>query len=712
MQLSSRSRGFLKPQELSSWEEDKPDIDANKATSFIYNPNVSLSIEQQRKRLPIFQNRNHIIYLVEKYQTLILVGETGSGKSTQIPQYLLEAGWAQDGKVIGITEPRRVAATTLASRVAEEKGCLLGEIVGYSIRFDDCFDPENTKIKYMTEGILMREIMADPLLRNYCILMLDEVHERTLNTDILMGLLKKILKKNKRLKLIVSSATVDAEFLKSFFNYNSGKDVKEDTATIMSVEGRQYPVDIHYIKVPDYVQGVVDTVMKIHLTEPRGDVLAFLTGMEEVDRAVSLLSEQSNVSSSDGSKMLALPLYGSLSNNDQLKVFRFTPKGSRKVVVATNIAETSVTIPGIVYVVDCGFVKLRWYNTSTNVDSLVVVPESRASANQRSGRAGRVQSGKAYRLFLEEAFYSVLEEATPPEMQRSDLSGAVLQLKALGIDSILRFNFPSPPPAGNLLAAIELCFALGALGDNGELTSPLGTNMAELPLVPLFAKALVISGKLHIYILIDHMYTMYIIPTDTCTGEFGCSEEVLSILSMLQVQNVFVKAHGSLAMKARIAKRTFEVEEGDLITYLNVFDASQKKNHSKEWCRERFVNWRGIKRAAEIRRSMSRLLQRFNIPLVSSKGSAEKVCRCLTAGLFPNAAYLHHSGVYKTVRGNQDLHIHPTSVLYTLEQPQWVIFCEIIQTNKPYMKDLTVINPSWLTELAPHFYEQTINKDS
>ncbi|XP_046400356.1 probable ATP-dependent RNA helicase DHX35 [Ischnura elegans] len=688
MQSTGGVSRFLKPAIESSWEEDKSDLDTNQSTSFVYNPCLSLSLDQQRQKLPIFQNRNHIIYLLERYQTLILVGETGSGKSTQVPQYLLEAGWTQDGKIIGVTEPRRVAATALASRVAEEKASILGDLVGYSIRFDDCYDPHTTKIKYMTEGILIREMMADPLLRNYCVVMLDEVHERTLNTDIVMGLLKKIIKKNKRLKLIISSATVDANQLKQFFNFNKRGKEEDDTATIMTIEGRLYPVDIHYVKepVPDYVRGVVDTVLKIHSTEPRGDVLAFLTGIEEVDNAVRLLSSQnSRGSGSDGLKLLVLPLHGSLPNAEQLKAFRSTPRGLRKVVVATNIAETSVTIPGILYVVDCGFVKLRWFNTACNADSLVIVPESRASANQRAGRAGRVQSGKVYRLFTEEAIEGgLLSEATPPEMQRSDLSAAVLQLKALGIHSVLRFDFPSPPPAANLLAALELCYALGAIDDSGQLTKPLGVTMAELPIAPMYAKALVISG------------------------EMGCSEEMLTIVSMLSVQSVFVRVvQGALAAKARAQHRKFEVAEGDLLTYLNVFEVAKRHGSREHWWRQHFINKRGVHRATQVRRSMSKLLEKFGIPLCSCNGDGEVVRRCLTAGFFPNAAYLHHSGVYRSVRGDLDLHIHPTSVLYTLEQPQWVVFCELVHTGKAYMRDVTVVEPKWLLELAPHFYEHT-----
>lgn len=682
---------FLKPKDDDLFQEDKSDLDADQSTSFIYNPNLSLPLEQHRQRLPVYKNRDHLLYLLEHYQSVVLVGETGCGKSTQIPQYLYESGWCADGKIVGITEPRRVAATTLASRVADEKGTPLGGLVGYSIRFDDAFDPVNTRIKYMTEGILLREMMADPLLRNYCVIVLDEVHERTLLTDIIMGLLKKILQKRRSLKLIVASATVDAEQLRDFFNFNVSKDSKRDTAVIISVQGRLYPVDVFYVKepVPDYVKASVDTAMKIHECEPKGDILIFLTGHEEVDRAVSLLKEHASQSRNSELKLLPLPMYGSLPYGDQLKVFRPTPRDLRKVVVATNIAETSITISGIVYVIDCGFMKLRWFNPETQVDSLVLVPTSQASADQRAGRAGRVRSGKAYRLYQEEEFEK-LSAATPPEMQRTELSGAVLQLKALGINNVLRFNFPSPPPAKNLLSALELLYALNAIDDSGQLTDPLGVQMAEFPVSPLHSKTLITSG------------------------EFGCSEEIASIMAALQVQNIFTKpGGGQAAIRARIAHRKFEVAEGDLLTLLNVVVGFKKQEGSraKQWCHENFLNYKALKRTDQIRHQVIRLLTKFKIPITSCNGRSEIVCRCIAAGFFPNAAYLHHSGVYRTVRGGQELHIHPSSVLYTLEQPQWILFSEIMSTNRTFMRDLTVVNPDWLEELAPHFYQKRFEND-
>uniref|UniRef100_A0A672T4F3 RNA helicase n=1 Tax=Sinocyclocheilus grahami TaxID=75366 RepID=A0A672T4F3_SINGR len=369
----------------------------------IYNPHTALSIEKQRQRLPVFKHRNNILYLVESFQTVVIVGETGSGKSTQIPQYLLEAGWAADGKVIGVTQPRRVAATSVAGRVAEERGAYLGHEVGYSIRFDDCSDPHATRIKFLTDGMLVREMMSDPLLKKYSVIMLDEAHERTLYTDITIGLLKKIQKKRRDLRLIVASATLDAKKFHDFFDLNESGDPNKDTCAILTVEGRTFPVDIFYTvsPVPDYVKATVETVMKIHETEDDGDVLAFLTGQEEVEKVVSMLQEQARTLSRYGMKkhLCVLPMYAGLPYNEQMRVFERMPPTVRKVVVATNIAETSITINGVVFVIDCAFVKLRAYNPRTAIESLIVTPISKASACQRAGRAGRNRAGKCFRLY-------------------------------------------------------------------------------------------------------------------------------------------------------------------------------------------------------------------------------------------------------------------------------------------------------------------------
>lgn len=362
----------------------------------VYNPNASLSIERQRQSLPVFRYRNHILYLVEKYKTVVIVGETGCGKSTQIPQYLVEAGWAAGGRLVAVTEPRRVAAITVAKRVAEECGSLLGDKVGYAVRFDDRCDPSATRLKYLTDGLLIREMMSDPLLSRYSVVMLDEAHERSLCTDVVIGLLKKIQRRRPELRIIVTSATLDAEKVRDFFALNESGRVKNSDVAILSIEGRTFPVDIFYAldPVPDYVKATVETVMKIHSSEPPGDVLCFLTGQDDIDSVVRALIDESRKLPRDAMRMRVLPMHGGLPASDQLRVFERVSRGTRKVVVATNIAEASVTIDGVVYVVDAGFVKIPAYDSSSGIETLVITSISQASAEQRAGRAGRVRSGK------------------------------------------------------------------------------------------------------------------------------------------------------------------------------------------------------------------------------------------------------------------------------------------------------------------------------
>ncbi|XP_047296310.1 putative ATP-dependent RNA helicase DHX35 isoform X2 [Homo sapiens] len=610
-----------------SISEERQSLAENSGTTVVYNPYAALSIEQQRQKLPVFK-------------------------------YLAEAGWTAEGRVVGVTQPRRVAAVTVAGRVAEERGAVLGHEVGYCIRFDDCTDQLATRIKFLTDGMLVREMMVDPLLTKYSVIMLDEAHERTLYTDIAIGLLKKIQKKRGDLRLIVASATLDADKFRDFFNQNETSDPARDTCVILTVEGRTFPVDIFYLQspVPDYIKSTVETVVKIHQTEGDGDVLAFLTGQEEVETVVSMLIEQARALARTGMKrhLRVLPMYAGLPSFEQMKVFERVSRSVRKVIVATNVAETSITISGIVYVIDCGFVKLRAYNPRTAIECLVVVPVSQASANQRAGRGGRSRSGKCYRLYTEEAF-DKLPQSTVPEMQRSNLAPVILQLKALGIDNVLRFHFMSPPPAQSMVQALELLYALGGLDKDCRLTEPLGMRIAEFPLNPMFAKMLLESGN------------------------FGCSQEILSIAAMMQIQNIFVVPPNQ---------------------------KSHAHNKDSKWCQEHFLNYKGLVRAATVREQLKKLLVKFQVPRKSSEGDPDLVLRCIVSGFFANAARFHSTGAYRTIRDDHELHIHPASVLYAEKPPRWVIYNEVIQTSKYYMRDVTAIESAWLLELAPHFYQQ------
>ena len=628
------------------------------------------------------------MYLLEKYQSLIIQGETGSGKSTQIGQFLAESGWCDgpDGILrVCITQPRRVAAITLAVRVAEEKGCQIAEEVGYTIRFDDKTSAK-TQIKYVTEGVLIREMMSDPLLKTYSVIMIDEAHERTLNTDILLVLLKDILRKRPELRLIVSSATLEADIMRKYLNFNKTSDRNKDKAVILSVEGRSYPVEVYYSNepVPNYVSACVEAVIQIHESEASGDVLVFLTGQEEVEEVVNTLKDYSRTLKErpDLKKMFVLPMYGSLPAKDQYKVFETFPRSVRKVVVSTNVAEASVTIPGIYFVVDSGFVKMRFYSPKTCSDTLIIVPTSQASAQQRAGRAGRLRSGKVYRLYPESEFVK-LTQFTPPEIERSTLAFTILQLKALGIKNVVELDFPTPPPQHNLITGLELLFALGAIDDRGELVQPLGEQMAEFPLHPMFSKMLLSADK------------------------FECAEEALTITAMLQVENLFTQpASGQRSIQARNAKHNLSVEEGDWITYLNIYNKFLQEGKIRSWADRNYLNYKGLLKGCEIREKLISLMNRFKVKIKSANGDVDKVRRCIVSGFFANAAYLHSSGTYRTVRGDHELHIHPSSVLFTQSRPpKWVIFSEILHTSQEFMRDLTVVQPKWLYDIAPHYYK-------
>lgn len=450
-----------------------------------FGKKTSLSIVEQRQSLPIYKLRDELIKAVSDNQILIVIGETGSGKTTQITQYLSESGFTARGK-IGCTQPRRVAAMSVAKRVSEEFGCRLGQEVGYTIRFEDCTSPE-TLIKYMTDGMLLRECLIDPDLQTYSCIMLDEAHERTIHTDVLFGLLKQAVQKRAELKLIVTSATLDAvKFSQYFFE-----------APIFTIPGRTFPVEILYTREPetDYLDASLITVMQIHLNEPPGDILLFLTGQEEIDTACEILYERMKSMGPDVPELIILPVYSALPSEMQTRIFEPAPPGSRKVVIATNIAETSLTIDGIYYVVDPGFVKQKVYNSKTGMDSLVVTPISQAQAKQRAGRAGRTGPGKTYRLYTERAYRDEMLATPVPEIQRTNLASTVLQLKAMGINDLLNFDFMDAPPVESLIMALEQLHSLSALDDEGLLTR-LGRRMAEFPLEPSLSKMLIMSVHL------------------------------------------------------------------------------------------------------------------------------------------------------------------------------------------------------------------------
>lgn len=546
-----------------------------------------------------------------------------------------------------------MAATTVATRVAEEMRCKLGEEVGYSIRFED-LTSATTRIKFLTDGLLLREALVDPLLSRYPVIMVDEAHERSLSSDILLGVLKKIRKKRPELRIVVSSATLQAEDFLRFFSGDK-PDEKEpggDVGRIISLEGRMYPVDIQFLEEPveDYVERAVKTVFDIHTTEADGDILLFLTGREEIDTAIQMIADRAGSLHPRASSILPLPLYAGLSSEQQLYVFEPAPENTRKIIVSTNIAEASVTIDGIVYVIDCGFVKLRAFNPTTGIETLTATPVSKASATQRAGRAGRTKPGKCYRLYTEAA-YNALPEATVPEIQRSNLAPTILQLKALGIDNVVRFDFLTPPPAELIIRALELLYSLGAVNDYAKLTRPLGVRMAELAVEPMMAKVLLSAPS------------------------FGCLSEILSIAAMTSLQGAVWFHHDGEKKSTDTARRKFAAEEGDHLTLLNVYQAfvTRGKKDSK-WCRDNYLNFKSMIRAMSVRAQLKRYLERFGINVdesLSTNGKqeatpkkGEQIRRCLTTGFFAHVARMQPDGSFRTVSGGTVLHAHPSSLMF------------------------------------------------
>lgn len=638
----------------------------------------AISIEETRKSLPIYAYREQLLAAVEAYQVLIIVGETGSGKTTQIPQYLHEAGYTKEGLKIGCTQPRRVAAMSVAARVADELGVKVGNEVGYAIRFEDATS-DKTVLKYMTDGMLLREFLTEPDLGGYAALMIDEAHERTLHTDILFGLVKDIARFRPELKLLISSATMDAQKFAKYF----------DDAPIFNIPGRRYPVDIHYTKAPEanYLEAAVTTVFQIHTSQGEGDILVFLTGQEEIEQAEERLSELARKLGSKIPEMVICPIYANLPSELQSKIFEPTPPGARKIVLATNIAETSLTIDGIVYVIDPGFVKENVYNPRTGMESLVTTPCSRASANQRSGRAGRVGPGKCFRLYTKWAFYNELEQNTTPEIQRTNLNSVVLLLKSLGINDLIEFDFMDPPPAETLIRALEQLYALGALNDRGDLTK-VGRQMAEFPTDPMLAKAVLAADK------------------------YGCVDEVLSIISMLgEASSLFYRPKDKL-IHADAARARFTNKDGggDHAALLTIWTEWQDADFSYVWARENFLQHRALTRARDVRDQLAKLCDRVEVDASSTVGTTDlvPVQKAVAAGFFPNVARLRRDGQgYQTAKTNQSAFIHPSSVLLqTQPPPRWIVYHELVLTSKEFMRSCLPIQPEWLVEVAPHYHKK------
>ncbi|XP_068585604.1 ATP-dependent RNA helicase DHX33 isoform X2 [Cebidichthys violaceus] len=546
--------------------------------------NATTPIDVQRKQLPIYQAKPQLLNQLRQLHNAILIGETGSGKTTQIPQYLYEAGIGRQG-IVAITQPRRVAAISLAGRVAEEKRTQLGKLVGYTVRFEDVTSSE-TKLKFMTDGMLLREAIGDPLLLRYTVVVLDEAHERTVHTDVLFGVVKTAQRRRRELnkiplKVIVMSATMDVDLFSEYFN----------KSPVLYLEGRQHPIQIYYTKHPqsDYLQAALVSVFQIHQEAPPShDILVFMTGQEEIEALARTCRDIAKHLPDGCGPMLVIPLYASLPPAQQLRVFQAAPKGCRKVILSTNIAETSVTISGIKFVIDTGMVKAKRFNPDSGLEVLAVQRVSKAQAWQRAGRAGREDSGSCYRLYSEQEFDN-LAPMTVPEIQRCNLSGIMLQLMALGIPDVMNFDFMSKPSPEAVRSAVEHLELLGAVErkEGQVFLTALGKKMASFPLEPRYAKTILLSP------------------------DYSCSEEILSIVSLLSVDTVL---YNPPARREEVlaARKKFSSSEGDHLTLLSIYRAFKKVSGNKEWCRENFVNSRNMSLVKEVQAQLKDIYLKFD----------------------------------------------------------------------------------------------------
>lgn len=679
---------FKRHQTTAALAQEAEDADCNPFNDRPFS-STYFSILKTRRNLPVHQQRDEFLQLYQKSQILVFVGETGSGKTTQIPQFVLFDDLPQtQRKMVACTQPRRVAAMSVAQRVAAEMDVKLGEEVGYSIRFEDMTSPK-TILKYMTDGMLLREAMNDHNLQRYSTIILDEAHERTMATDILMGLLKEVVVRRPDLKIIIMSATLDAQKFQRYFN----------DAPLLAVPGRTHPVEIFYTPEPeqDYVEAAIRTVLQIHATEPEGDILLFLTGEEEIEDAVRKISLEADemTREADAGPMKVYALYGSLPPHMQQRIFDPAPgprrpggRPGRKVIVSTNIAETSLTIDGIVYVVDPGFSKQKVYNPRIRVESLLVSPISKASAQQRAGRAGRTRPGKCFRLYTEAAFKKELIDQTYPEILRSNLSSTVLELKKLGIDDLVHFDLMDPPAPETLMRALEELNYLACLDDDGNLTQ-LGRLASEFPLDPALAVMLVTSP------------------------EFYCSNEILSITALLSVPQVFVRPHAQ-RKRADEMKNLFAHPDGDHLTLLNVYHAfksADAQRDPKQWCHDHFLSLRALQSADNVRMQLQRIMEREEIDLVSTpfedKKYYENIRRALVAGFFMQIAKKESTGksMYTTVKDNQHVLLHPSTVLS--HDAEWVLYNEFVLTTKNYIRTITAVKAEWLlVGVFPIFFKK------
>lgn len=662
---------------------------------------INTDIAEIQKALPIFKFKQQLIDIISANQISIIIGETGSGKTTQLCQYIHET--FPENKMI-ITQPRRVAAISVSKRVSEEQNDT-NNLVGYKVRFEESLT-KNTKILFMTDGILIREFLNDPLLTRYDFVIIDEAHERSLNCDIILGILKKICKIRIDLKVVIMSATLDSELFSDFFN----------KCPVLRIPGKTFPVEIDYLETPtyDYLNLTIDKAVDIHLNEHLdGDILIFLTGAEEIEKCVEMISlkigELKAFLDDDDPKreILVLPIYSSLSQAMQDKIFIETDV--RKVIVSTNIAETSLTIPNIKYVIDCGYTKINIYNPFLKIDQLKVVPISKQQADQRLGRAGRVKPGKCFRLFTQKTYENELLTSSVPEIQRVNLCNVVLQLKMIlnkfknlnvAIDqSVIKFPFIEPPSLIQFMNALKQLFYLNAIENDGEegRLSSLGEQMVQFPLDPYLSKTLLESVKLN------------------------CSKQVVIIIAFLSLGNSLfeiIKTDKERADFKKIFNKFFKDHEydSDLLNYLKIYEQMEKNKTQSfnKWCESSYINSKNMIKMIDIMNQLIQIMNSLQLSIKSNDLQKENAIKAFIKAFKTNIVVKKENNLYENLYGytanrnkkrqdndkEDEMFIHPSSSLFrkTLKNGSYIMYTSLIMTTKNYMNCLTLLKPEWLLE--------------
>eukprot|EP01119_Soliformovum_irregulare_P003707 TRINITY_DN1463_c1_g1_i3.p1 TRINITY_DN1463_c1_g1~~TRINITY_DN1463_c1_g1_i3.p1 ORF type:complete len:1148 (-),score=493.33 TRINITY_DN1463_c1_g1_i3:150-3593(-) len=798
-----------------SEKELKNRLENPKMKSYFIMVTRDPQIQKQREELPVVKDEQRVMEAITENNVVVLCGETGSGKTTQVPQFLYEAGYGAETSRhpghIGITEPRRVAAMSMARRVANELNLPFGGKIGYQIRYDTATVGKSTMMKFMTDGILLKEIQSDFLLRKYSCIIVDEAHERSLNTDILIGLLSRIIplraKKAKEeaekalklqennqvenqvenfqeklypLKLIIMSATLRVDdFIKN------NRLFPEVIPPVINIDSRQFGVDVHFNKkTPEnFLVEAYKKVCKIHQTLPEGGILIFLTGQQEIEALVKKLRKKFPVKSQvenqvengkekkskksasveEGEVELAddrnadteshenpddedvdellkmeeeeeeenvigplhvLPLFSVLPTERQLEVFKAPPEGTRLVVVATNVAETSLTIPNITYVVDTGKVKELVYDKVSGISNFVINWTSKASANQRAGRAGRTGPGHCYRLYSSTVFKNEFPDFSKPEILTIPIEGVVLQMKAMGIDDISTFPFPTPPDRESIRAAVKTLTYLGAIDAETKKITELGQMMVQFPVAPRYAKMLILGkqGECLPYIIAivaaltvrDPMLREEFLEKDEPENseENSAPVELVGDFTPEQIAEKLQKENRKkLRENSRKIQAQWAVETSDLLTILNAIGAFEYSGGTQKFSEDKFLHHKSMLEIRALRIQLTNICNNvdpslqleFN-PKMSppTQIQANLIKQIITAGLIDQVAYLKREDgrlFYTNLNSNEEISIHPSSSVFR-KIPEFLVYKEIFRTSKSFMRGITAVDPSWLSTLG------------